>query len=450
MISAACANSARIAFDFIQVRIASPEEIRGPKDPKERERLEMQGAAQLVVVGRGHQARDDQLPLVQAGEGRLVLRAHLRSRQGLGMPLRQVQAHPLSRRDLRPLRRRSDPVARCAASAWGTSSSPFPSRTSGSSRRCRARWATCSTSRCVISRRSSTTRTTSSSSRATQEVANNQLLDEDEYLDAHARRRRKRATPRSSPTSARPRCASCSAASTSTSSPTTLRAAVVDGDVAASQEDAAQAAQDRRRVPQLGRLGRHAQQAGVDDPGRHSGDSAGSASARSARRRPFRDVRSERSLSPRHQPQQPPAEAHHASRAGSHSPQREAHAAGSGRRAVRQRSSLQGDSRPRQASAQVAVRHAQGQAGPVPSEPARQARGLLGPFGHRRRSRAPAAPVRPAQADGARAVQAVHHPQARREGNRRDGEARQEDRGARVARRCTRSSKRSSATTRCS
>ena len=31
------------SFDFIQVRIASPEEIRGPKDAKERERLEMQG-----------------------------------------------------------------------------------------------------------------------------------------------------------------------------------------------------------------------------------------------------------------------------------------------------------------------------------------------------------------------------------------------------------------------
>src|ERR671939_614980 len=31
------------AFDYIQVRIASPEEIRGPKDPKERERLEMGG-----------------------------------------------------------------------------------------------------------------------------------------------------------------------------------------------------------------------------------------------------------------------------------------------------------------------------------------------------------------------------------------------------------------------
>jgi DNA-directed RNA polymerase subunit beta' len=31
------------SFDYIQVRIASPEEIRGPKDPKERERLEMAG-----------------------------------------------------------------------------------------------------------------------------------------------------------------------------------------------------------------------------------------------------------------------------------------------------------------------------------------------------------------------------------------------------------------------
>jgi DNA-directed RNA polymerase subunit beta' len=31
------------AFDYIQIRIASPDEIRGPKDPKERERQEMQG-----------------------------------------------------------------------------------------------------------------------------------------------------------------------------------------------------------------------------------------------------------------------------------------------------------------------------------------------------------------------------------------------------------------------
>ena len=40
---------------------------------------------------------------------------------------------------------------------------------------------------------------------------------------------------------------------------------------------------------------------------------------------------------------------------------------------------------PGQPPAEVAVRHAEGQAGPVPSEPARQARRLLGPFGHRGR-----------------------------------------------------------------
>jgi DNA-directed RNA polymerase subunit beta' len=98
-----------------------------------------------------------------------------------------------------------------------------------------------------------------------------------------------------------------------------------------------------------------------------------------------------------------------AARAGHHHPQREAHAAGGGRRAVRQRPPRPRHHRRQQPSAEVAVRHAQGQAGPLPPEPARQARRLLGPFGHRRRPRAEAAPVRPAEEDGARAVQAVHH-----------------------------------------
>jgi DNA-directed RNA polymerase subunit beta' len=31
------------SFDFISIRIAAPDEIRGPRDPKERERLELQG-----------------------------------------------------------------------------------------------------------------------------------------------------------------------------------------------------------------------------------------------------------------------------------------------------------------------------------------------------------------------------------------------------------------------
>ena len=31
------------SFDYISIRIAAPEEIRGPRDAKERERLELQG-----------------------------------------------------------------------------------------------------------------------------------------------------------------------------------------------------------------------------------------------------------------------------------------------------------------------------------------------------------------------------------------------------------------------
>ena len=89
--------------------------------------------------------------------------------------------------------------------------------------------------------------------------------------------------------------------------------------------------------------------------------------------------------------------------------QREAHAAGGCGQPVRQRPSRPSRHGPGQPSAEVAVRHAQGQAGPLPSEPARQARRLLRPFGNRRRPVAEAAPVRPASADGPGAVQALRH-----------------------------------------
>ena len=59
-------------------------------------------------LGRGHQAGDDQLPHAQARERRPLLRAHLRSDQGLGVLLRQVQARPLQGHHLRALRRRGD------------------------------------------------------------------------------------------------------------------------------------------------------------------------------------------------------------------------------------------------------------------------------------------------------------------------------------------------------
>ena len=71
---------------------------------------------------------------------------------------------------------------------------------------------------------------------------------------------------------------------------------------------------------------------------------------------------------------------HQVQRSGHHHPQREADAPGGRGRAVRQRPPRQDHHRPQQAAAQVALRHAQGQAGPVPSEPARQARRLLRPL----------------------------------------------------------------------
>ena len=68
-----------------------------------------------------------------------------------------------------------------------------------------------------------------------------------------------------------------------------------------------------------------------------------------------------------HQPQQPAEAADRAARAGHHRPQRKAHAAGGGGRTVRQRPPGPGDDRREQAPAEVAQRHAQGQAGPLPA-----------------------------------------------------------------------------------
>ena len=144
------------------------------------------------------------------------------------------------------------------------------------------------------------------------------------------------------------------------------------------------------------------------------GHPAGPAPDGAARRWPLRDLRPQRPLPSRHQPQQPPEAPARPRCPRDHRQQREAHAPGGRRQPLRQRPSWSPGHGPRQPSAQVAVRHAQGQAGPLPPEPARQARRLLRPFGHRRRPAAQAAPVRSAQADGARAVQAVRDEAPRR------------------------------------
>ena len=186
-------------------------------------------------------------------------------------------------------------------------------------------------------------------------------------------------------------------------------------------EQGDQAPEGRVGLPQL------AQPARVDDPRGGPGHPAGAAPDGAARRRPVRHLGPERPLPPRDQPQQPPEAAARPRRARDHRQQREADAAGGRRRAVRQRPPRPPRHGPRQPRAQVAQRHAEGQAGPVPPEPARQARRLLGPFGDRGRAEHAPAPVRTAEADGTRAVQAVHHGPARRAQGRAEHQGRQED-----------------------
>ena len=168
-------------------------------------------------------------------------------------------------------------------------------------------------------------------------------------------------------------------------------------------------AQEAGEAPQADRgVRRQRRASGVDDPRRGAGDPARAAPAGAAGWRPLRDVGPERPVSPRDQPQQPPEAADRAARARHHRAQREAHAAGERGRAVRQRPSRPRHHGRQQASAEVAVRHAEGQAGPLPAEPAGQARRLFGPLGDRGRAGAEAVSVRAAEEDGARAVQAVH------------------------------------------
>ncbi len=81
-----------LSFRAIRISLASPGE-----DPR-------------VVARRGEEAGDDQLPHVQAGAGRPLLREDLRPGEGLRVQLRQVQAHEAPRRRLREVRRRGHPV----------------------------------------------------------------------------------------------------------------------------------------------------------------------------------------------------------------------------------------------------------------------------------------------------------------------------------------------------
>ena len=62
----------------------------------------------VVVLRRDQETGDHQLPHLQAGAGRAVLRPHLRTDQGLRVPVRQVQAHEVQGHHLREVLGRSD------------------------------------------------------------------------------------------------------------------------------------------------------------------------------------------------------------------------------------------------------------------------------------------------------------------------------------------------------
>ena len=111
----------------------------------------------------------------------------------------------------------------------------------------------------------------------------------------------------------------------------------------------AQATEGRRGVPDEPQL--------ADGHGarRRSGDPAGAAPDGPARRWPLRDVRPQRPVPPRHQPQQPPQATDRPRCARDHRQQREADAAGVRGRAVRQRPSWPSRHRAGQPSAEVAV-----------------------------------------------------------------------------------------------
>ena len=94
-----------------------------------------------------------------------------------------------------------------------------------------------------------------------------------------------------------------------------LRQEIAEFDLGVKAEETRQEAQADRGFPPV------QQQAGMDDPDARAGHSAGPAPARSARWRPFRHVRPQRPLSPRHQPQQSLEAAYRAARAGHHHPQ---------------------------------------------------------------------------------------------------------------------------------
>ncbi len=282
---------------------------------------------------------------------------------------------------------------RCAASAWATSSWPRPYPISGTSRAFRAAWACCWTCPPARAGKGAVLR------RIRRYRSGDTPLNDrtaDPVREGIPRYAREAKTSFEAPAWA-PRPSRASAAARLEKTRRAPRR---------NRKFRPEAREAIKRLEVVEAFLPSGKQARVDDHGRCPGHPAGNPPHGSAGRRPFRHLRPERPVPPRHQPQQPPQAPDAAERAGHHRPQREAHASGSCGRPDRQRPPRPPVTGPDNRALKSLSDMLQGQAGPLPSEPARQACRLLRPFRYRRRPGAEDVSVRPAEGNGARAVQA--------------------------------------------
>ena len=338
------------SFDYISIRIASPEEIRGPRDPKERERLELQGQRAWWSWGevtkpetinyRSFKPEKDGLfcerifgPVkdweCHCGKyKRIRYRGVICDRCGVEVTLSKVRRERMGHIEL------SVPVAHI----WFFKTLPSPMGNLINITLRDLERVIYYSSYIVIEP-------------GKQEVEANQLLDEEEYLALRAKAREEGDTAFRADIGA-PAVRELLSRIDVRQLADELRAGVA---TETSQHRKKQMLKRLKIVDAFlssGDSGDLPEQPDLDDPGRDPRDPARSPAAGAARRRAVRHERPERPVSAGDQPEQPAHQADPAQGAGGHPPEREAHAPGGGGRAVRQRAALQGHPRSRQAAAQ--------------------------------------------------------------------------------------------------
>ena len=274
------------SFDYISIRIASPEEIRGPRDPKERERLELQGQRTWWSWGevtkpetinyRSFKPEKDGLfcerifgPVkdweCHCGKyKRIRYRGVICDRCGVEVTLSKVRRERMGHIEL------SVPVAHI----WFFKTLPSPMGNLINITLRDLERVIYYSSYIVIEP-------------GEQEVEANQLLDEDEYLTLRAKAREEGDTGFQADIGA-PAVRSCWSRLDVRQLAEELRAGVA---TETSQHRKKQMLKRLKIVDAFlssGRLGRPAQRPGVDDPGRDPGHPARSPAAGAARRRTVR------------------------------------------------------------------------------------------------------------------------------------------------------------------